>query len=179
VLVSTTPVHAHGGAAVTASVPVSTPPAVQPAVQNGAAGSGGNGQQQGGSRRNRHRGQQQDHDHGAARPAPVAEVETVAIQVAEPPVEPVTVEQPTVEQPAVETARVEPAPAETAPIDVPAERAATIDVGSPNGHQPMVHQPPPAVAVANPPRPTRRRAASRPAGPPAGEADQRGESTPV
>jgi ribonuclease E len=44
-------------------------------------------------------------------------------------------------------------------------------------HQPAVVQT--AVAKANPPRPTRRRAASRPAGPPAGQAEQRGEQTPV
>jgi ribonuclease E len=45
-------------------------------------------------------------------------------------------------------------------------------------HQASQYQPT-AVGKANPPRPTRRRAASRPAGPPAGQAEQRGEQTPV
>ena len=69
----------------------------------------------------------------------------------------------------------EPAPVEH--VAAPVEVSANVEVSpkvetSPNGHQPT---PTPAVAVANPPRPTRRRAASRPAGPPAADADQRGE----
>ncbi|HVV18188.1 MAG TPA: translation initiation factor IF-2 N-terminal domain-containing protein [Pseudonocardiaceae bacterium] len=52
------------------------------------------------------------------------------------------------------------------------------DVTSTNGHQ-QAAVPTPAVAVANPPRPTRRRVASRPAGPPAGQGGQWGDQTPV
>jgi ribonuclease E len=214
IMVSTTPVHAHGGAAA---------PATGTTANGGNGGNGGangggngnNGQQQGGGRRNRHRGQDkttpettpepQQADQApepAPEPQPVAEQapepqvlpEPVADQVpVEPPVErvtgrigrrepvqavaePVTVE-PAVTEPEAADAHV---PAQQSAEPEPAVPAAEVQHTEPvaqdepdvhsstNGH----HSRPPAVAVANPPRPTRRRAASRPAGPPAGQTGQ-------
>ncbi|HEX4725830.1 MAG TPA: Rne/Rng family ribonuclease [Pseudonocardiaceae bacterium] len=191
VLVSTTPVHMHASAPATPAATASTPPPPPPpaavavpernGTPNGNGGgntngnnssnsSGNSGQQQsgGGSRRTRHRNQHHDHDKTtvAANPEP----EATAPSVSSTPVEHVAAP---VETSPVETSQVEASPVETSPVAAP----------STNGHQPLaepvaVHQTP-AVAVANPPRPTRRRAASRPAGPPAAGDGQQGEQTPV
>ncbi|HEY3611599.1 MAG TPA: Rne/Rng family ribonuclease [Pseudonocardiaceae bacterium] len=151
VLVSTTPVHMHSTVVPPAAAPVAITPPPEKPTQNGAPGGGtsnGSAQQSsGGSRRSRHRNNQSDQ-------------------------EKVSAEQPAAAQePAQELAPIvaEPAPVEhvTAPVEV-SPKVET----SPNGHQPT---PTPAVAVANPPRPTRRRAASRPAGPPVADAEQRGD----
>ncbi|HEY0805288.1 MAG TPA: Rne/Rng family ribonuclease, partial [Pseudonocardiaceae bacterium] len=148
VLVSTTPVHMHAGPVAVAPVTTApvTPPPPPPAP---APQNGGNGQQSGGSRRTRHRGRHDDE-----RPA---EQDTDTAEQTETPEPSTPVEH-------VETVE---------------HVAPPVDTSSTNGHQPVIEQPvmhaTPAVAVANPPRPTRRRAASRPAGPPAGE----GEQTPV
>ncbi len=160
VLVSTTPVHMHSTVVPPAAAPVAIAPPPEKPTQNGApagaaTGGGaanGSGQQSGGSRRSRHRNNQSDQEKaGAEQPAATAP------------------------DPAPEVA---PTVAEPAPVEhVAAQAEVSVEVSpkvetSPNGHQPT---PTPAVAVANPPRPTRRRAASRPAGPPAADAEQRGD----
>jgi ribonuclease E len=112
-----------------------------------------------------------------AAPEPVVESvpEPVAEQVPDPPqaVEPVVVEPEVPAQQVSEpvTGRIMASVAEPAAVVEQDEP----ELGSTNGHQAMPQhavKPPPAVAVANPPRPTRRRAASRPAGPPAGSTGQ-------
>jgi ribonuclease E len=109
--------------------------------------------------------------------APVVESvpEPVAEQVPEPPqaVEPVVVEPEVPAQQVAEpvTGRITTSVAEPV-AEVEQDEP---ELSSTNGHQAMPQhsvKPPPAVAVANPPRPTRRRAASRPAGPPAGSTGQ-------
>jgi ribonuclease E len=220
VMVSTTPVHAHGGAL----APAGGSPtggsgnggSGNGGSSSGGSGSGGSGsggesgRQQGGGRRNRHRGGQDktaaestpepQQAEQAPEPQPVAAQapepqqipEPVAEQVPEPlapepdvavvpePVvpEPVVFEP---ELPAQQSAERDPvvvheeqpvevehdAPvAQAEPTAPPEPEHDESEVHATNGH----HTRPPAVAMANPPRPTRRRAASRPAGPPAGQA---------
>jgi ribonuclease E len=212
IVVSTTPVHAHGGAAApaTTAAPAST--------GNGGANGGGNGNgngngggannghQQGSGRRNRHRGQDKSTQDATTEPqadqtpepAPEPEPQPVAEQTPEPQVTPEPVVEQAQVQPPVErvTGRIGgPVRTVTEPVvtepeapepHVPAQQSAEPEPvaevrhdesvtpdepevhSSTNGH----HSRTPAVAVANPPRPTRRRAASRPAGPPAGQAGQ-------
>jgi ribonuclease E len=214
IVVSTTPVHAHGGAA----APAATAPANGGTGNGGASGNGGgsgsgngggnNGHQQGGGRRNRHRGQDKTTQDATTEPQQADQTPEPAQPVAEQAPEPQVTPEPVVAQAPVErvTGRIggpvraaaqpevteskvtEPEPevtephvpaqqsAEQEPVVAPAaevqhdEHVAQVEPevhASTNGH----HSRPP-VAVANPPRPTRRRAASRPAGPPAGQADQ-------
>jgi ribonuclease E len=168
VVVSTTPVHAHGTAA-----PAST------GNGGGTSGNGSNGnngnQQGGGGRRNRHRGQ--DKDKPAVEPTPEATPEPESAPVAvEPAVAVVPVVEPGPEVPAQQSAEPDLTDVE-APIAAETEQEPEVERAEPehsstNGHQArhrQVSKAPPAVAMANPPRPTRRRAASRPAGPPAGQ----------
>jgi ribonuclease E len=147
VLVSTTPVHMHS-TVVPSAAPVTIAPAPEKQSQNGTPSSAGasNGSGQSGGGSRRNRHRNNQSDHEKAGTDKPEEKPADAPQ--EVVVESAPVEQVTVVEvsPKVET--------------------------SPNGHQPT---PTPAVAVANPPRPTRRRAASRPAGPPAADAEQRGE----
>jgi ribonuclease E len=147
VLVSTTPVHMHS-TVVPPAAPVAIAPAPEKQSQNGTPSSAGtsNGSGQSGGGSRRNRHRNNQSDHEKAGADKPEE------KPADAPQE-VVVESPPVEQ--VTVVEVSPK-VET----------------SPNGHQPT---PTPAVAVANPPRPTRRRAASRPAGPPAADAEQRGE----
>ncbi len=188
VIVSTTPVHAHSTAA-----PSGNGAAVGGGGGNGGGGNaggsaggngGGNGsatnghQQSGGGRRNRHRGQDKDKPAVEQQPTPEPQAEP------EPVPEPVAEQVPVTVEPTV-TGRVEPVVSVVAEVEpeVPAQQNAEPDLrhaevdqdepehGSTNGHRQGV-KPPPAVAMANPPRPTRRRAASRPAGPPAGQAGE-------
>jgi len=148
-LVSTTPVHMHASPTVAAPTTPVAPPPPAAPERNGAP-TGNNGQQ-GGGRRTRHRNQQHDQDRTATPDTETSEtVETV----------------------------------ETARVDEQVEHVPEpVEAGSVNGHQPVTEQPvvhpTPAVAMANPPRPTRRRAASRPAGPPAGVDQQQGDQTPL
>jgi ribonuclease E len=147
VLVSTTPVHMHS-TVVPSAAPVAIAPAPEKQSQNGTPSSAGasNGSGQSGGGSRRNRHRNNQSDHDKAGTDRPEEKQADVPQ--EVVVESAPVEQVTVVEvsPKVET--------------------------SPNGHQPT---PTPAVAVANPPRPTRRRAASRPAGPPAADAEQRGE----
>jgi ribonuclease E len=177
ILVSTTPVHAHVGQ--------------QAAQPNGNGGGGGQGNN--GSRRNRHRDKEKEKEQAPAPEPVVAEqpvaepvVEAVTEPVAEPAVEPEPVAETVPEtvpevapEPVAEAVEEPQVPrqqdSEPEPRSVVREPEPVEDepeIGSTNGHQAMASQagkPPPAVAMANPPRPTRRRAASRPAGPPAGQ----------
>jgi ribonuclease E len=147
VLVSTTPVHMHS-TVVPSAAPMAIAPAPEKQSQNGtpsSAGASNGGGQSGGGSR-RNRHRNNQSDHEKAG----------ADKPEEKPAD---------------------APQEVVVESAPVEQVTVVEVSpkveaSPNGHQPT---PTPAVAVANPPRPTRRRAASRPAGPPAADAEQRGE----
>ncbi|HEX5402633.1 MAG TPA: translation initiation factor IF-2 N-terminal domain-containing protein [Pseudonocardiaceae bacterium] len=198
IMVSTTPVHANLNAP---AAPAVSTPGSNGGGNGGGGNNNGHQQTSGGSRRNRHRGgqdkdkvaQEQVTEQSVAEPAvepsvepavePVeAVVEPVAEAAVEPAVEAVTELEPVVESASVvvpePVAEQTPEPAQA--VEPVVEQAAEVEqdgpeLGSTNGHQSMAQhavKPPPAVAVANPPRPTRRRAASRPAGPPAGTTGQ-------
>jgi ribonuclease E len=180
VLVSTTPVHAHTQA----------PPANG---NNGNNGNNNSGSQNsgGGGRRTRHRGGQDKEPAAEPVQEPQRQPEPEPVATVQPEPAPEPAPEPVVAAEPAPVVAVEPAEPE-----VPVQQAAEPEVGTPepvaearpaegaepelawtNGHQPMATQgtgtkPPTAMAVANPPRPTRRRAASRPAGPPAGQSGQ-------
>jgi ribonuclease E len=187
VLVSTTPVHMHS-TVVPAAAPVAiaaAAPAPEKSTPNGTpSGGGSNGSQQqsgqqqgGGSRRSRHRNNQSDHEKASTeKPADSVPQDSVAQDAAPQDVAPQDVaQQDSVPEQAPEVAPIVVQPAEPAPVEhvtVQGDASPKQVETSPNGHQPT---PTPAVAMANPPRPTRRRAASRPAGPPVADAEQRGD----
>ena len=177
IIVSTTPVHMHGATPATPAQAAPPPPPAAPAAERNGAPAG-NGQH-GDTRRTRRRGHHQD-----PKPEPVDTTETVETVevVASEPVDlvtpPVDTSSTNGHQPAESTPEAEPEPAEqpepeelvvSEPEPEPEPEPETEEA------QPaVVTHPTPAVAMANPPRPTRRRSATRPAGPPA-----QGEQTPV
>jgi ribonuclease E len=189
VLVSTTPVHMHSTVVPSAApVAIASAPVSEKSTPNGTPSGGSNGggqqsgqQQGGGSRRSRHRNSQSDHEKASTeKPADSAPQDSAPQDSAPQDSAPQdAAQQDSAPEQAPEAAPIVVQPAEPAQVEQPVEHVtAPVDAApkqveaSPNGHQPT---PTPAVAMANPPRPTRRRAASRPAGPPVADAEQRGD----